>query len=151
MVLISTSTGAPAALARSLGIKLITNGVATPTAATPPAAEVAASNSRRLLRSTLSVMTSHPFTYKVNNVSLSDQHIGLEKPCHALLCSYYFSDKENRTPYKKQAPFEGASYTSANYNAQCYPVTTIVASTAMANKINSVLKTHLSVLPHENP
>jgi hypothetical protein len=61
MALISTSTGAPAALARSLGIKLITNGVAIPAAATPPAAEVAASNSRRLLRSTFSVMTSHPF------------------------------------------------------------------------------------------
>jgi hypothetical protein len=37
--------------------------VAAPTAATPPAAVVAASKSRRLLRSTLSVMTSHPFFF----------------------------------------------------------------------------------------
>src|SRR3990170_2714304 len=60
MALTSTLIGAPAALARSLGIKLNTNGAPAPAAATPPAVVVAAIKSRRLLRSTLSVISLIP-------------------------------------------------------------------------------------------
>src|SRR5690606_22298842 len=48
-LLTSASTGAPAALARSDGVRLATNGTAVATAATPPAADVASSRVRRLL------------------------------------------------------------------------------------------------------
>jgi hypothetical protein len=47
MAAISTSTGAPAALARSLGNQLATNGTATAAAPAAPIADVAASSSRR--------------------------------------------------------------------------------------------------------
>ena len=43
----STSTGAPAAFARSLGKNDITNGVATATAPTPPTTPVAPIRKRR--------------------------------------------------------------------------------------------------------
>ena len=48
ILLMSTSTGAPAAFARSLGIMLSTNGVATAALAIPPAMEVAAMRKRLL-------------------------------------------------------------------------------------------------------
>ncbi|OPZ04091.1 MAG: hypothetical protein BWZ09_02025 [Alphaproteobacteria bacterium ADurb.BinA305] len=48
-LLTSASTGAPAAFARSDGVRLATNGTAVATAATPPAADVASSRVRRLL------------------------------------------------------------------------------------------------------
>ncbi|MNC86515.1 hypothetical protein D3C83_21850 [compost metagenome] len=47
-LLTSASTGAPAALARSEGSMLATNGTAAATPATPPATPVAASSRRRL-------------------------------------------------------------------------------------------------------
>src|SRR5690606_14417580 len=48
-LLTSASTAAPAALARSDGVRLATNGTAVATAATPPAADVASNKVRRLL------------------------------------------------------------------------------------------------------
>src|SRR5574338_249099 len=45
---ISASTGAPAALARSDGVRLATNGTAAATATAPPAADVATRSRRRL-------------------------------------------------------------------------------------------------------
>ena len=48
ILLMSTSIGAPAALARSLGQSDITNGTATATAPMPPTTEVAPIRNRRL-------------------------------------------------------------------------------------------------------
>jgi hypothetical protein len=48
-VAMSASTGAPAALARSEGFMLATNGTAAPTVAAPPATEVAITSARRVL------------------------------------------------------------------------------------------------------
>ena len=45
----STSTGAPAALARSEGNMLATKGTAAPTPAAPPTTEVATTRLRRVL------------------------------------------------------------------------------------------------------
>jgi hypothetical protein len=72
-----------------------------PAAATPPAAEVAASNSRRLLRSTLSVITSHPFIIKIKNritPSLSLYGFGLGQifGMH-IYCLFLLQIPENRT------------------------------------------------------
>src|SRR5690242_6721825 len=53
-LLMSTSTGAPAALARSLGQRLMTNGTAAAIAPTAPIAVVAPRRNRRLLLFTLS-------------------------------------------------------------------------------------------------
>src|SRR5690606_24937186 len=55
-LLMSTSTGAPSAFARSEGSILAAKGTAAPTAAMPPTTEVATNNPRLLLSSSLSLM-----------------------------------------------------------------------------------------------
>ena len=56
MLEMSTSTAAPAALARSEGLKLLTNGIATATPPTAPAQLEAISHVRLLLSTVVSLM-----------------------------------------------------------------------------------------------
>jgi len=58
MVLMSTSTAAPAALARSEGWKELTKGTATAAAPTPPMAAEVISQVRRLLSTVASAVAS---------------------------------------------------------------------------------------------
>src|SRR6478672_3251741 len=130
----STSTGAPAAFARSLGHSDITNGVATATAPIPPTTEVAPIRKRRLSLSTIASVTIPAFRCVCHDSSSQNLRIIREPVCRFEVANRNYAifpcgNSQFRTgPEIVRLPWRRSKMARkrADYNRRDYPVAPVL-------------------------